>query len=180
MAVLNEIYDVCGPAVLGKSSAPEPMCSHILLSVGQEESVAVAVNSFMLTKLPINNENLSGDYGEYLLPVVKLPKRADSVTIENSEDEINLSFDNDAKTKISQGMPYGEFIHWKRLIPDRISTYEIGVCPKSLIRAAKSLEKRTDVAKLSFGEKAMDPILITTPRTGITTILMPGRLENNE
>lgn len=158
---LKHIYTVCGKHVAQTDT--RPILKYIQLIVENGVCTATCTNTYTLAQV---KTKVDGDDGEYIIPVVKVPKGM-FVNIINTEKEITIDFVSSVHI---ERMPAGEFPDFKRFIkiPEQ-PTYEIGADAKLLINSLSSM-KNSDYVKLTFGSN-MEGFFIT-PRTGESYFVM--------
>ena len=157
-------YKVLGSCLLPKHEKEGLQRSYVEGKDGILQAGATDSYSFAETTIPISSQ----DSGTFLLPVVQVPKTADTVTISVGTDILTFIFSNGV-SYIECNYPVSEYpsiVEMRRNFSRTSHSYAIAVDPKLLLRVLKGLCEKNEAVILRFG-KVTEPIYLD--------MFIPGR-----
>lgn len=161
---LKKIYKVCGSCLNPKHEKEALQQIYVEVKDGILQAGATDSYSFAETTIPISSQ----DSGAFLLPVVQVPKTADTVTISVGTDILTFIFSNGV-SYIECNYPVSEYpsiIQMRRNFSRTSHSYAVAIDPKLLLRALKGLCEKNEAVILRFG-KVTEPIYLD--------MFIPGR-----
>ena len=139
--------------VLKEGSKFDPKCGFVYLKCIDNSLTAFATDSH---RIHFVIAPYSGDNGQLIIPVVKLPKAKDqSVEISEEEEEITFDFFTE---KIIQRKPDVDFPNYEKVMPKEEPTFKIAFNPQ-YIRDAANMLLKSEYIVFNFYSKR-DPCVI--------------------